>query len=291
MPETFKMTDEVVQDYIDGRLDQGERTKFVAHLDENPADAEFVSDLQRQDVLLKKLGSRILDEPVPDRLRAVLNDARTPGMAKQAPATQTAASSPAGWFRRFVAPQVITASLVALLVGGACGWYGRGYVLPDPVTMDDIILSNGLDAYRLYGSADYSNPVEFSGDRLADLTNWLDQSFKANIKPPSLEDQGYSLIGGRILPYASGNYGFFLYENQQKARVAVICWPQGKQTTARTAPRFAPGKDYSSHYWNKNDFGFAVYGQSSNADFKSISDAVVGFYDKLFAPSDAEEKK
>lgn len=275
------MTDEIMQDYIDGRLDDRERAGMDRHLRGNPRDAALAADLQRQNELLRNLGGHVLEEPVPERLRSIVRNAAAQMSAS--PAADAGIYAPAaGARRRFYMPGAIAASLVALMIGGLGGWYARDYTLPPPVSMDDIILSSGLDAYRLYGGNDYMNPVEFSSDRIADLTGWLDKTFKAKIIPPSLEAQGYTLVGGRVLPYSNGNYGFFLFENNDKSRIAVICWPHGEGGKTRQASKYNPGKDYASSSWNNDKFGFAVYGQSKNAEFQAISDAVMGFYDKLF---------
>jgi anti-sigma factor RsiW len=275
---TLKITDETVQDYIDGRMDERERAAFAAHLLANPDDAELVADLLHQNDMLKGVGANILDEPVPERLAAIVREAGRRSVEKEPASSSRPENHSTRRFSPGLRPWAIAASLVLMLASGVLGWYARDYVDP-PITGEDIILASGLDAYRLYGS-DGGFPVEFSTDRIDDLTQWLDKSFKAKIRPPALDDSGYSLVGGRVLPYASGNYGFFLFEKPDKSRVAVICWPRGERVQAPR--RFSPGKDYASSYFNKDRFGFAVYAQSSNGDFDKIVDSVSKFYDTLF---------
>lgn len=278
MPKAFQITDAKIQDYIDGRLSPRERALFAAQLESSPEKAELVYALQRQNDILKAAGAEILDEPIPERLRAVLDTSN-----------KTTNGSGAGRKSQIKSPmrsigygtslaRGIAASFMALVVGGVLGWYGRDLSEPE-INPEDLVLSSGLDAYRLYG-ADKDFPVEFTSDRLNDLTGWLNRTFKVPIKPPALDDRGYKLIGGRVLPYSSGNYGFFLFENDKSHRVAVICWPRGQEIKRRRP--YSPGKEYVSRYWNKDKFGFAVYAQSSNLDFDKIADSVVSFYDSLF---------
>lgn len=274
MTKAFKFTDESVQDYIDGRLSDRERMLFALHMQENPEDARLVRELQLQNDLLKGIGSDILDEDVPDNLLSIVRGASG---SKFPTAGSPAHSSPIR-ARRVATHWAIAASLATLIAGGIAGWLGRDYVDP-PVSSEDIILASGLDAYRLYaGDKDY--PVEFGSDKIDELTGWLDRTFKTPIKPPVLDDKGYTLVGGRVLPYASGNYGFFVYENAKNDRVAVICWPRSQRP--QPVRRYNPGKEYTTRYWNKSTFGFAIYAQSANSEFDKIADAVVGFYDTLF---------
>lgn len=276
MAKAPKLSQESIQDYLDDRMSAREKVHFTEHLQANPADARLVMEIQRQNELVKTIGEEILDEPVPDRLKAVISNAQD----RNRDGGSTRAGTRARWGSGGGIPArwLVAASLAALIIGGNAGWYMRDYLDP-PVTSADIILSSGLDAYRLYG-ADENFPVEFTSDKIDTVMEWLDRSFKAPIKIPVLDNAGYKLLGGRVLPYASGNYGFFLFENDKRERIAVICWPRAQ--TIEPVRRFSPGKDYTSRYWNKDKFGFAVYANSANSQFDAIADTIVEFYDGLF---------
>lgn len=276
MTEVFKFTDESIQDYIDGRLSSRNRMLFAQHLLANPGDAAKVSELQLQNDLLKGVGIDILDEEVPGHLRAVLQKS---GVGKPSSGGRMN-KSPVGSTRKsgFAIQWLVAASLATLVMGGFAGWVGRDYIDP-PASSEDVILSSGLDAYRLY-AGDKEYPVEFGSDKIDAVTSWLDRTFKTPFKVPTLEDEGYKLVGGRVLPYSSGNYGFFLYENAKSERVAVICWPRGQ--SPQPVRRYNPGKDYTTRYWNKSKFGFAVYAQSANSEFETVADKVTSFYETLF---------
>jgi len=63
---------EAIQAYIDGLLRGRELATVAAYLHEHPEVASEVEILRRQNQALKQIGEEVLDEPVPERLRAVL---------------------------------------------------------------------------------------------------------------------------------------------------------------------------------------------------------------------------
>jgi anti-sigma factor RsiW len=58
--------------YIDGRLSDRDRAAVAAYLVAHPGIAAEVEALRRQSEILRGIGQSILDEPVPQRLRAML---------------------------------------------------------------------------------------------------------------------------------------------------------------------------------------------------------------------------
>lgn len=67
-----RLTDEKIQDYIDGRLSERDRAVVAACLFVKPDVAARVSRLRLINEMIAGLGQQVLDEPVPDRLIEVL---------------------------------------------------------------------------------------------------------------------------------------------------------------------------------------------------------------------------
>jgi anti-sigma factor RsiW len=65
-------SDEQIQDYVDGRLGGRELAAMAAYLLTHPGLASEIESLRRQSEALRQVGEEILDEPVPERLRAVI---------------------------------------------------------------------------------------------------------------------------------------------------------------------------------------------------------------------------
>lgn len=61
-----------MQDYIEGRLGDGDRARVDAYLRLNPQEAARVEALKVQAQRLKKLGDDILQEPVPEQFLDIL---------------------------------------------------------------------------------------------------------------------------------------------------------------------------------------------------------------------------
>lgn len=65
-------SDEDLSEYVDGGLSEARRAEVAAWLSAHPDGAAEVERLERLNEALKDLGSSILEEPVPERLRRVL---------------------------------------------------------------------------------------------------------------------------------------------------------------------------------------------------------------------------
>lgn len=66
------VSEEDIQEYIDGRAGPDLRASVEAYLASNPKRKAEVTALMRQQEALRRLGSEILAEPIPDRLQEIL---------------------------------------------------------------------------------------------------------------------------------------------------------------------------------------------------------------------------
>lgn len=66
------VSEDEIQEYIDGRLNPMRRREVEAYLSTRPGRAAEVQALLRQQDALRRLGEEILNEPVPDRLQEIL---------------------------------------------------------------------------------------------------------------------------------------------------------------------------------------------------------------------------
>ncbi len=77
MVKDFNPTEDILQDFIDGRLDAATARKVNAYMEQNPDAAVEIEKLRMVSQSLQNLGRSILDEPIPDRLKSVLERTRT----------------------------------------------------------------------------------------------------------------------------------------------------------------------------------------------------------------------
>ena len=70
---------DLLQDYIEGRLDDATRARIEAYLRSKPEIARQIDTLQSQAARTKALGNDILREPVPDTLLQTLRKLQAKG--------------------------------------------------------------------------------------------------------------------------------------------------------------------------------------------------------------------
>jgi anti-sigma factor RsiW len=72
-------SEQQIHDYIDGRLGGRDLMAVAAYLRAHPEVASEVENLRRQNEALKRIGQEVLDEPVPERLRALVRGSARSG--------------------------------------------------------------------------------------------------------------------------------------------------------------------------------------------------------------------
>lgn len=73
------VTDEELNEYLDGGLNEERRAEVEAWLLENPERTTEFERLKELNEALRRLGADILDEPVPERLRDIVRKGRSSG--------------------------------------------------------------------------------------------------------------------------------------------------------------------------------------------------------------------
>lgn len=262
MVDQSKLSEDRIQDYIDGRLNEQDRAAVAAHLLAHPDEARIVQELRQQNDALKGLGAEVLSEPVPDRLKAIVSEAR-----HSTHAVQIDRAKRAGFMQA-------AAILLIFCLGGAAGWFGRDFVVTGP-NVNDLALEYAFRAYNFYASAnDY--PLDFPADRESDLASWFERAFERPVGRPDLAEIGYNYVGGRLLPWSRGSQGLFIYRNEKEQGVAVFFWPSD-------SPRYdlrdlTREKKIASRFWWGNGFGFAIMSDPVNEQIDDITKAVSTFY-------------
>jgi anti-sigma factor RsiW len=104
-----------IQQYLLGELAPCHVVAFETALHEDPHLAAQVQALQRQNELLRGLCSDILDEPVPERLMAALNNSRCAPSRQGFPDLRARP-------RRIARLRAAANALLALVIGSASAW-------------------------------------------------------------------------------------------------------------------------------------------------------------------------
>lgn len=110
------------------------------------------------------------------------------------------------------------------------------------------------------------HPVEVAAAEQQHLVQWLSRRLDKPLKVPDLSADGYTLVGGRLLPGESGARAQFMFEDGAGQRVTLYI---GSVTGAAAPParanesafRFSTDGPVPSFYWVDQGFGYAIAGK------------------------------
>lgn len=250
---TAPITEADLHAYADGQLNPARRAEVEAYLAAHPDAAAEVRQWRTLNQQLHVAYTGVLNEPVPLRL--------------------TAALQPRRW------PRGIAAGIVWLSCGLAAGWFARAS-MPQPAA-PAAFAHKALVAHVLYTS-EQRHPVEVPAQQEAHLVAWLSKRLDAPIRAPSLQEQGFALLGGRLLPgddlpggapEEASPLAQLMYESDGGERLTL---------TVRRAAR--PQREIgfkvmerdgaSVFYWVDRDYGYALSGGIDKQRLLNIARAV-----------------
>jgi anti-sigma factor RsiW len=182
--------------YVDGALDPENRARVEAHLAANAEDGERVRAYQRQNDALRALGTSL--DRAPTRLPFKVQRRRPIGV-------------------RALRALPWAAAVAGLLVlGGAGGWWARNKLDTETPELSQL----SAVAYQLY-SKQTKHPVEVWANERDHLQKWLTICLNAPLVAPEFANDGYTLVGGRLLSNTQGAAALLLYEGKDKQHVAL----------------------------------------------------------------------
>jgi anti-sigma factor RsiW len=231
--------------YVDGELDPARTAGVEAHLAADHEAAQRVAAWRRQKEALHALFDPVLAEPVPTRL------------------LERPRARP---------PLLRMAAVVAwLAVGGAAGWALRG-MGPAPAPHAVPLAHQAAVAHAVY-VPEVKHPVEVGADQEQHLVAWLSKRLGAQVKAPRLNELGYNLVGGRLLPAAEGPAAQFMYQDAEGRRVTLYV-RTGARENQETAFRYARESGVSVFYWVEGSLGYALSADLEKGELLRVAQAV-----------------
>jgi anti-sigma factor RsiW len=189
------------------------------------------AELKALSAALHELYDPVLAEPVPERLQAAAKGPRTRPVARAAALLAT-----------------------GLAIGALAGWQLRGERAP--VAPAPAFVRSAAIAHATY-APEVRHPVEVGADQETHLVNWLSRRLGAPVRAPKLEEVGYSLVGGRLLPGDSGPVAQFMYQCSAGTRVTLYVRADARESR-ETALRYRAEGDVRLFYWMDRQFGYAL---------------------------------
>ncbi|WP_028996931.1 anti-sigma factor family protein [Azohydromonas australica] len=233
-----RIDDELLSAWLDDELDPAQRTQVEQWLREHPQDAERVRQWGADRDALRARFDLVLSEPVPASMQRLLR----PRPLSQRP-----------WAR---------AAAVLLLVGGGAV-LGAGAMwrwqdlLPEPLAQSPRQwVHRAAVAHAVY-APEQRHPVEVGANE-EHLVRWLTKRTALPVKLFDLQPQGFTLVGGRLLPDAEGPSAQLMYEDSEKHRVTVYLRKPEAGTPA--AFRFERQDGLNLFYWVESGCGYALVG-------------------------------
>jgi anti-sigma factor RsiW len=272
--------------FVDGELSGARRAEIEAQLERHPQAAARVAAWRAQKAALRALcgaprrsGSGEYDahkELHERHERAEHADyadpAEHPATADDEPAFIVVRRMRPWWQRAGLAACWLAAGaglalalgpLAPRLTGGA--WGGLGAQPPSFAQRADI-------AYAVY-TPERRHPVEVAASEEEHLINWLSKRLNRPLSVPSLQEYGYALVGGRLLPGEAGPAAQFMYENGSGARLTLYVTGTARDETAFRLFRDGNRRTF---YWINDGLGYALSGQIAEGKLRSIALDVCG---------------
>jgi len=248
--------------YVDDVLPAARRGDIEQHLAAQPEDAERVRAYLAQKQGLRELFNPVLDEPLPERLRALANPTQNIEVPRRR----------AGHLSRW-SVQRIAAGLLIAVFSGAAGWLAHGQYQTSASQSRMALLPRQAAVAHVVFSPDVRRPVEVGADHEDQLVAWLSKRLGTPVHAPRLAALGYDLIGGRLLPGDSGPVAQFMYQDSSGQRLTLYLSTEnvGNQETAF---RFAQEGAINVFYWIDGKFGYALSASIAKDELARIAKAV-----------------
>ena len=249
--------DELLSAWVDGELDgqPAERERVEAWLRDHPQEAARVRLWVADRDALRVRMAPLLDEPLPAAWRRLVLGDRT---------------LPVGRWRlaAMAAGLLLTGGLVGALIGRqwpaqpaavaqagapAAGWvqraaYAHGVYVPEP-----------------------RHAVEVKAQE-EHLARWLTRRIDVPVKLFDLRDQGFELVGGRLLPDGAGKSAQLMYQDAQGLRVTVYLRKPDVPTDATF--RYERQGDLGVFYWVESGAGYALVGALPKEQLLALAEAI-----------------
>ena len=197
----------------------------------NPEDAEMKA-ISRA---LHQIYDPVLDEPVPAYLSARPSAGRRYALA-------------AGWI------------FLGVALGALAGWQLHALRGVSAQAEAPGFVKRAAIAHAVY-SPEVRHPVEVGADQEQHLVAWLSKRLGVSVQAPKLEEVGYSLVGGRLLPGESAGgpspVAQFMYQCKQGTRVTLYVRTD-VGGNRETAFRYSTEGNVKVFYWIDHKLGYAL---------------------------------
>jgi anti-sigma factor RsiW len=239
-----------LQAYADGRLEPQRRQVVEAWLASRPEEAERIADYRKLADTLRGAYDPVFAEALPRRFAPRRSSWKRFAIA-------------AGWM------------LLGIAMGVLVGWELRDMrPAPAPVADTGTAMARRAAVAHATYSPEVRHPVEVGADQEAHLVAWLSKRLGSPVRAPKLEEVGYSLVGGRLLPGDNGPVAHLMYQCSRGTRVTLYVRTEAAGNR-ETAFRYAEEGKVRVFYWVDRKLGYAISSADiSKDDLFKVANAV-----------------
>ena len=180
---------------------------------------------------------------------------------------------PAGMFMK--RPAWLDYARAAVLVGaGIAIGLAAPMLKPAPNATASVISLpiRAARAHMVY-SPEVRHPVEVEAKEQEHLVKWLSKRLDMQLRVPLLTNEGFELLGGRLLPGVDGPVAQFMYQDPTGKRLTLYVTKPHKGDEL-TAFRFAQEGKVSVFYWIDRDCGYALSGELDKTQLARVASSV-----------------
>jgi anti-sigma factor RsiW len=152
-------------------------------------------------------------------------------------------------------------------VGSA--WIRDGRLLPS--AHETNAAGDAITAYQTYVT-ERLHPVEVAADQEAHLVQWLSRRVGKPLMAPNLNQNGYRLMGGRLLPAGNQPAAMFMYEDGRGNRLTL--YARSGDANGSTAFRFENQDGVLAFSWIDDGLSYVVAGRISREDLLAVAEAI-----------------
>jgi anti-sigma factor RsiW len=261
--------------YVDGRLSESRAGEVARYLACNPSvQARVAQDIAARDALRHRLAF-IVEQPIPPRLRTGAIRARLRAVRMQ---------------RLYRA----AACVGILVLGAASGWEARELLAGSPGQRSiAAAINDAISAHRVF-AVETVHPVEVAAAQQLHLMQWLSKRVGHELETPDLSTQGYTLMGGRLLPTRNASAAQFMYENGVGQRVTLYVRESTSEdrkfresTSEDSEFSFAQNGGINAYSWVEEGLGFALVGTIGRDALLGLAEVACHQLDPTWPPATA----
>lgn len=261
-PDDFSDTD--FSAWLDGELDATRHTQVEVWLREHPEAAARVRLWAADRDALRARLDPVLGEPVPVGLIRTVWQHRAPPRWAQA--------------------AMVAGLLVAGTVIGAGGmWQWQGQRTANAIATARATDAAGTPAGWVQRAAlahsvyvpEPRHPIEVKAQE-EHLSRWLTRRIDIPVKLFDLRDEGFELMGGRLLPDANGKSAQLMYESLDPAAPMqrVTVYLRKPDAAAPTAFSYRQQGELGQFYWVEAGAGYALVGALPKERLLALAQAI-----------------